>query len=202
MDLNQNESVTQPVVSGASTVEQANELSKADLDFKRDMLKYKDELANAQAQLKEIELEKQAKKGNYEGVINSLKEELKQLKTVNQQTKLSFAETQLNNAIKSEASSRGLTGAKLDAFLKLIDDNDKGVIEFDDKFNINNDEVKSLVDKSMDRYSDIFAKNVRVVDSTPNAKPMNNPSDRGFDINKASADEVVQYLLKNKDKLK
>lgn len=201
METNQTESVTQPVESGALAVEQTETLSKADADFKRDMLKYKDELNAAKAQLQEIEMEKQQKKGNYEGVINSLKEEIKKLKTENTRTKHSFASTQLDNAIKTEASSRGITGAKLDAFLKLIDDNDKGVVEFDERFNVNGDEVKSLVDKSLDRYSEVFSKHVRITDAAPNANPITNPASK-FNLDKASAADTIEFLLKNKDKLK
>ena len=201
MEPNQTELVAQPVESGASTVEQTETLSKADADFKRDMLKYKDELAAAKAQLQDIELEKQQKKGNFEGVISSLKDELKKAKAENTQTKHSFASTQLDNAIKSEASSRGITGAKLDAFLKLIDDNDKGVVEFDSSFNVNSDEVKSLVDKSLDRYSEVFSKPVKIVDGTPNSRPITNPAGK-FNLDKANAADTIDYLLKNKDKLK
>lgn len=201
METNQTESVAQPVESGALTVEQTETLSKADASFKRDMLRYKDELAAAKNQLQEIEMEKQAKKGNYEGVINSLKEEIKKLQSENKLTKHSFASSKLDDAIKMEASTRGITGKKLDAFLKLIDDNDKGVVEFDERFNVNGDEVKSLVDKSLDRYSEVFAKPVKIVDGTPNSRPISNPANK-FDMDKASADEIIAYMLKNKDKLK
>jgi hypothetical protein len=198
MDVNQSESVTPTDVSGASTETTTQTLSSADLDYKRDMLKYKDELSLAQSKLKEIELEKQQKKGNYEGVINSLKEEIKSLKAENTKSKYSFAETQLNSAIKTEALSRGVNGKKLDAFLKLIDDNDKGVVELDDSFNVNGDDVKTLVDKNMERYSELFTKKVNIVDGTPNSKPINQPV-KTKSVSDMTWEEAVAYAKTLKD---
>jgi hypothetical protein len=119
METNQTESVTQSDESGALT-ENANAetMSKADLDFKRDMLKYKDEASALKEKLKDIELSDEQKKGNFEGVISSLKEEIKALKSKNAQSTYNFANTQIDNAIKQEALSRGITGNKLDVLMR------------------------------------------------------------------------------------
>lgn len=187
------ETVSQPDASGASTVETKETLSRADLDYKRDMLKYKDELTAAKERLREIELSDQQKKGNYEQVISTLKEEIKNLKNENAKSKYSFASTQLDNAIKNELLSRGVNGAKLDAFLKLVDDNDKSIVELDDRFNVSSDDVKTLVDKNMERYGDLFARPVRVVDGVPtNGKPQNTAKVK--DISKMTWDEAKAYL--------
>lgn len=191
MDEQTNDLVDQTVKSGAST-ETKETLSKADADYKRDMLKYKDELTALRDQLKEIELEKEQKKGNLEGVIGSLKDEIKHLKADNAKSKYSFAETQLNSAIRQELLGRGVAGKKLDAFMKLVDDNDKSIVELDESFNVSNDDVKSLVDKNMERYGDLFAKPVRVVDGVP-SNNAHNTQPKKIDVSKMSWDEAVAY---------
>lgn len=201
METNQNESVTQPVESGASTENvNAETISKPELDFKRDMLKYKDEANALKEKLKEIELKDEQKKGNFEGVISSLKEEIKKLKSQNAESTYNFANTQIDNAIKQEALSRGITGNKLDVLMRVVDENDKGAITLDEKFNVNGDDVKSVLDKNMERYADIFTKSVKVVDGTPNSKP--NMSVPKVDLAKMTSSELKEYMLKNKDKLK
>jgi len=201
METNQTESVAQTVESGASTENvNAETISKADLDFKRDMLKYKDEANALKERLKEIELSDEQKKGNFEGVISSLKDEIKNLKTKNAQATYNFANTQIDSAIRNEALSRGITGNKLDVLMRVVDENDKGAITLDDKFNVNNDDVKSILDKNMERYSDIFTKSVKVVDGTPNNSV--DMSGKKLNFDKMTSSELKEYMLKNKDKLK
>jgi len=192
------ESVAQTDVSSAST-EKTETLSQADLDFKRDMFKYKEEAKALREEKKAWNLEQEQKKGNLEGVIGTLKEEIKALKHGNAKDKLSFADTQINSAIKSELLSRGVKD--VDVFMKLIDDNDKSVVELDDSFIVNKEDTKNIVDKNMERYGHIFKKSVNLVDATPNSKPLNQPT-KGFDINKASAEEIIAYTLENQHKLK
>ena len=169
MESNQSESVTQPVESGASTEEKNVNLSKADNDFKRDMLRYKDEAAALKEQLKEIQLGEEQKKGNLEGVISTLKDEIKSLKQDNAKSKYNFANTQLDNAIKQEVLSRGVK--EVDVFMKLIDEDQKGIVELDERFNANKDDVKGLVDKQLEKYGNIFKKQVNIVDAVP-GKPV------------------------------
>lgn len=203
MELNQNQSVTEPVASGAATeTTQDNEaaLSKAQADYKRDMLRYKDELTAAQEKLKAIELEQQEKKGNLEGVISSLKDEIKNLKHQNASMKLNFADTQIESAVKAVALERGIKGKKLDLLMRVIDENDKGAVELDSAFRVNADDAKALVEKQMERYADVFTKSVKVVDGVPgNKAPVNTP--KKLDTDKMTPNELRQYIIANADKL-
>ena len=130
--------MTQPVESGASTVNENANLSKAERDWKKDMLRYKDEAAALKEQLQEIQLEKEQKKGNLEGVITQLKEELKETKKLRDQDRYSFASSQLDNALKEELLSRGLSAEKkgkdsvsqVELFIKLIYNKYKYLVEF------------------------------------------------------------------------
>lgn len=191
MDSNQKEPVVQSEENSVPA-EKKESLSKADLDFKRDMFRYKDEAKALRDKLHEIELEKQRKSGDLEGVIQALKDENKSLKHKNATERLSYAQTQLNSSIKQELLGRGLKGKKLDAFMKLVDDNDRSIVELDESFNVNREDIKSLVDKNMERYGDLFKKEVKIVDGVPNNNSINNTSKKA-DISKMSWEEAVAY---------
>ena len=81
--------------------------------------------------------------------------------------------------------------------MKLIDESDKGVVELDDNFNVNKDDVVNLVTKSMDRYSDIglFNKQVKIVDGIPSGKAPK--TDAKLDINTMTATQLEAYIVKN-----
>ena len=190
METNQTESVTQPEVNSVPT-----ENSKANDDFKRDMFRYKNEASELREQLKGIALEKEQKSGNLEGVINSLKDEIKQLKHDNASNKLSYAETSLNGSIKEELLSRGVSGVKLDAFMKLVDDNDKSIVELDDKFNVNRDDIKTLIDKNMERYGDLFKKEVKIVDGAPSNN--NDFKPKPVDFKNMTTAQMKEYIINN-----
>ena len=197
MSADQNDSVNQPVEDSVPAENNQVNVNAQD-DYKRDMFRYKDEAKTLREQLKEVELEKQQKNGNLEGVIGSLKDEIKKLKYENASSKLSYAETQLNSSIKEELLSRGVSGKKLDAFIRLVEHEDKSIVELDDKFNVNNEDIKSLVDKNMERYGDLFKKEVKFVDGTPNNNSSIN-NEKKIDISKMSWDDVAKYMKTLKD---
>lgn len=192
-----NDSVNQTDESSAST-ENNQTLNNADNDYKRDMFRYKDEAKVLREQLKEIELDKKQKSGDLEGAISTLKDEIKHLKHSNATQKFSYAETQMNSSIKEELLSRGVKGKKLDAFLKLVDDNDKSIVELDEKFNVSSDDIKSLVDKNMERYGDLFKTEVKIVDGTPrNNNDFENK--KKVDISKMTWEQARDYAKTLKD---
>ncbi len=197
---NNNESVTQPEVNSVQPEIKAETNSNVD-GYKNDMFRYKQEAKELKAKLEAINLEKEQKKGNFEGVITSLKDKVKEAQKEAALLKSNFAENALDRAIENTAISKGLKGQQLEAFMKLIDRDAKGVVEFDEGFNVKSEDVTGLVDDHLKRYGDIFNRKVNVVDQSPNNNPINNSSNK-FDKNKASADEIVAHLLANKDKLK
>ena len=201
METNQNESVAQSEVSGATTESVKTEtLSKADSDFKRDMLKYKDENSDLRDRLKDIDLEKQTRKGDFEGVISTLKDEVKNLKGKLATKDYSYANTQIDSALEKEALERGVTGNKLEILMKLIDENDKGAVSLDDRYIVDKEDVKGLVDKHMDRYSDIFTKRVKISDGVPsNIMPAQTKEKSTDNMNSS---ELREYVLRNKNRLK
>lgn len=198
METNQQESVTQTDVSSATTEKKQETVVNQDHDrYKRDMFKYKDQVKELSEQLKQYELHEQQKKGNFEGVIGKLKDEIKELKHTNAKKDLSFANTQINNAIRNEALKRGIKD--VDVLMKLVDKSDKDLIELDESYNPSSDDVKNLMDKNMERYGHIFKKSVNIVDATPNNRPQTRP-EKKFDLDKMSGDEIFAALKAGKMK--
>ena len=173
--------------------------ASAQRDYKQDMFKYKQKAKELEARLESIELEKQEKKGNLQEVISKLKTDLQNEKKSNEQMRYNFAHARLDEAIKTEALSKGVKKKNLDLFMRAIDPTDKNVVEFDDSFNVKNEDVAGLVDSVMSRY-DAFKKDVNIVDKTPNNQVINQPV-KQVDISKLSAKEYKEYILANKDKL-
>jgi predicted RNase H-like nuclease (RuvC/YqgF family) len=200
MNESTNESVTQPEVNSVQPEIKTETNSNVD-GYKNDMFRYKQEAKELKAKLEAINLEKEQKNGNFESVISTLKDKVKEYQNEAAQLKSNFAENALDRAIENTAISKGLKGQQLDAFMRLIDRDAKGVVEFDEKFNVKSEDVTGLVDDHLKRYGDIFNRKVNVVDQSPNNNPINRDTNK-FDKNKASADEIVAHLLANKDKLK
>jgi hypothetical protein len=197
METNQTESVIQSDESSAST-DNKTTLNDSNDRYKKDMFKFKDENKTLKDQLRELQLVDEQKKGNLEGVITSLKDEIKGLKNTNAQTRLGFATTQLDGAIKQELAERGLKGAKLDAFMKLVDDNDRSIVELDESFNAKMEDITNLVDKGFERYGDLFKKEVKIVDGVPKGNNFQSSS-KIKNVEDMNDKEVLAYLKTLKD---
>lgn len=187
-----NEPVVQPDQSGTKSGASEVVNDKANNDYKRDMLRFKDEARALKAQLEEIELQKQTKKGNYEGVITKLKDDLKAQERLNQKLKLNFADSRIDDALKREAMTKGLKGQSLDVFMRLVDDESKGAIELNEKFDAKSDDITRVVDSHLDRYGDVFKSKSKVVDVTPNNTPKS--YEKKSDLSKLSGSEMFAKL--------
>jgi len=168
---------TQPDASGASTDSQPKgKVSNPNDDFKRDMLKFKDKAAELENRLKQYELKEEEAKGNLQSVIQKLKDENRELKQTNAQSKVMFAEGKLEESIKNIANQKGCKD--VDTFYKLIDKTDLEIVSLDDKFNVSKDDIQSLVENYSKKYEHLgfFGSKVNLVDKTPNTKPINQPT--------------------------
>lgn len=201
MESNAQESVTQSDVNSVQVENQTEIKSNPIDDYKKDMFRYKSEAKALKEKLAEYEMNEQQRKGNLESVITKLKDDLQAEKSRNLKIQSTFAEQRLNDEIKATALEKGLKGTQLDAFLKLIDNESKQVVEFDERFNVRKDDVTNLVDDHLKRYGEIFARKVTVADAVPN-KAVNTSQTNKFDVNKASVQDIIGYLKENKDKLK
>jgi hypothetical protein len=196
------EPVAQPDENSVQTDLTNENNSSSTNKYKEDMFRYKQLAKDRQAQLDAIALEGEQKKGNFEGVIGSLKDKVSEYQKENAELKQTFAENVLDKAIENMAISKGLKGTQLEVFTKLIDHDAKGVVEFDERFNAKSEDVANLVDDHMKRYGEIFKLKANVIDQSPNNNPINRPSGKEFNKKTASADEIVAHLLANQDKLK
>lgn len=190
-----------PIVSDKPEAKPNDDMSSGEKKYINDLIRYKKENEEFKSQLEAIALEKETKKGNFQGVISKLKDDLATSKRSNEEMKLNFASNTLDDAIRQEALSKGIKGQQLDVFMKLVDDDAKGIVEFDESFNVKKEDVNTLVDDHLKRYSDVFKSKVNVVDGTPNNKPHNTNAGK-FNLGNATAKETLAYMLKNQDKLK
>lgn len=190
----QKEPVVQSHDDSVKAEKQTKTLSEGEQRYANDLIRYKKEAQELKDQLASIELEKEQKKGNYQGVISKLKDDLAQSKKQVEEIKLNFATNTLDDAIRQEALAKGIKGQQLDVFMKLVDDNAKGVVEFDEKFKVKREDVGNLVDDHLKRYSDVFKAKVNVVDAAPNNKVVSRPSN-DKKIEDMSAAEYKEYVL-------
>jgi len=150
-------------------------LSKPERDFKKDMLRYKDEVNSLREKLKEKELAEEEQKGNLQDVIARLKDENRSLKSDLSKSKVSYAEGKIEDSFKRIATQLGCKDP--DTFYKLIDRTEIRGVELDDKFNANLEDVKDIVTKYSKQYEHLgfFGKKVNIVDKAPNNNPIEKP---------------------------
>ena len=194
------EETKEPVVQShddsVKAEKQEKTLTDGEQRYANDLIRYKKEAQQLKEQLAAIELEKEQKKGNYQGVISKLKDALNSQKQVNESLKLSFATSKLDDAIRQEAMEKGIKGKSLDVFMKLIDEDEKRIVEFDERFNVKKEDVSSLVEGNLKKYSDVFKTKVNIVDAAPNNKPIARES-KGKKIEDMTAAEYKEYVLSN-----
>lgn len=141
------------------------------VDQEKNLRKRLQELQSERDQLakkfEDAELNETQKKGNFEEVINKQREAIKTLETTLNSSKETFADTQKKMAIKNEALKRGCKNP--DKFIRLLDQADLQMVQVNDNYEINADDVKSILDKAV-KEDDIglFTPNkVNVADRTP-----------------------------------
>ena len=99
--------------SGASLVE-----TKEQLDFKKDMLRYKDELALTKQQLDEYRLREEESKGNQSKVIEELKEKARNQDAQLKKERYLFAKTNIENAVATDEMLSTLWNFLKEKFVK------------------------------------------------------------------------------------
>ena len=165
MEENVTDSV-QTQESSASTENQERNLetkTPSD-DYKKDMFKFKSRARELEERVKEFEIREQEQKGNLQDVISRLKDENKSLKQTAVQSQFSFAEGKIEDAIKTTAAKLGCTDPE--TFFKLVDRTDIDMIEMDDKYRANPEDVNSIVDKYRKSFEHLgfFKRKVSIVD--------------------------------------
>ena len=86
---------------------------------------------------------------------------------------------------------KGVKGQALDVFLNMIDSDSKKIVEFDGDYNVNMEDVKTVVDSTMGRYGEVFSHKINIADGTPNRQ--SKQYEKKIDLSKMSGDEVFAY---------
>ena len=154
---------------------------------KRDseLLELKDKLANLSESLngyKQKELEQDGKQSE---LIQSLREQLAKRETELKETSKKYAWNTISSQIKSAATKEGCINA--DKLINLIDPSDLRAIEVDEHFNVNSDDLKTVLERARQENDFMFPKRAVVNDMVP-------ASDRRIDVN---TDKKVEELTKD-----
>ena len=98
-----------------------------------------------------------------------------------------------------QAMKKGVKGQALDVFLNMIDSDSKKIVEFDGDYNVNMEDVKTVVDSTMGRYGEVFSHKINIADGTPNRQ--SRQYEKKVDVSKMSAAEHRQWVIDNASKL-
>jgi hypothetical protein len=183
--------------SNSGTAENnVDNLSKPEKDFKKDMLRYKDEVNSLREKLREKELVEEEQKGNLQDVIARLKDENRSIKAELSQSKVSYAEGKIEDSFKRIATQLGCKDP--DTFYKLIDRTEIRGVELDDKFNANLEDVKDIVNRYSKQYEHLgfFGKKVNIVDKSPNNNPVEKPK-KTKSLDEMSHEELMKIAEQN-----
>jgi len=154
--------------------------------------KLKDELAEMQEWKRQQELADQERKGDLQGVIESLREENSKLKTEKGEVQKNYAFTTFSEQIKRAAAKEGCTNP--DKLLKLMTAEQMKSVEVDDSFRVNGDDLTRLMDTLKEEHSDIGLfkrQNVNIHTVTGQAKVEDKT------IANMSKEEIMAYARKN-----
>ena len=117
-----------------------------------------DEAQTLREQLKEIELEKQAKEGNKDDVIAALRKELTETKTSLVDKDRGYASTIIEGQIKAKAAELGCE----DMGLFMAGLNQKGdlltSVEVSDNFQVNTEDLSRVVESMKEAHPRLFKK--------------------------------------------
>lgn len=169
--------------------------TKEQIDFRKDMLRYKDELALAKQKLDEYRLQEEESKGNQTKVIEELKEKSRNQEAQLKKERYMFAKTNIENAVKQEALKFGCKDAN--AFLRLIGAEKLKIVGFDEGFNPNMQDINMIVNDAMKEFEHIglFAKKVHVADGIPSKQTT---EEKKVDLSKLTWKEATELASKLK----
>jgi len=174
----------------------SEDASKSDwTKWKRDMLKYKDEVEDLREKIKSYELREEEQKGDLQKVINRLKEENGDLKKKYSQDRFKYAFSKVEDSIKMEAAKLGCKDP--DTFFRLIDQAEIKAIEVDDSFNASKKDVQEIVSSNLKKYEHLgfFDKKVNVIDRPPKSGAPE--GEKSKPVDQMSKDELLAYAKKH-----
>lgn len=140
---------------------------------------------------KQQEQAEQEKKGDFQGVISSLREELQMVKSEKADMHKNIAYKTFEDQIKSAAVSRNC--ANPDKLMRLMTKEQMASVEVDgESYKVNSDDLTRLMDTLEDEHKDIGLfgkKNINLTNVTGN---FNKSVDSG--VSKMNADQYMEHI--------
>lgn len=137
------------------------------------------------ARLDAIEQEKLESQGKYQDINKSLKERLAQIEKEKNDSVNKFRLNAINSSLRQAALEAGCE--RPDAVLKLLEREEKALIEVDDEYRVDTQTVNPILERIKTDYPMLFRKtSVPVKDVTPGNIPQ--------DKTRTEADMIGEYI--------
>jgi len=188
---------TQDAVSDST--ENQEQLSRGEQKFKNDLIKFKQlaldnqkKVEEYERKLHEREIEEEEKKGNLTKVLEEYKNKTRTLEENLKKKDFLFAKSNIDNALKTEALKMGCKDP--DVFVRLIAKEKRDMVQFDEAYSPDPDDIKMVVQEAAKAYSHIglFGKEVKIADAPPRSNVDNGPA------KKPTEEDVYNNYFKSK----
>lgn len=127
------------------------------------------EMQNTIANLEQQKLEAE---GNKDAIIESLRKRNEELEASNKSKDVNYTYNVISNQIKQTALEKGFKKERLNKLMKFVEDDTIRSVEVDQNFNVNRQDLESIVDAVKKEIPEFFGSNVKPKDLTP-GKPRN-----------------------------
>lgn len=200
------EPVVQPEISDLPETKETEVKTVVDTmpdDFKKDFFKHKQAMKEAQeqrdelaAKLEMIEQEENVRKGNYQTVIDTLKEENKTLKGSIEDSLKQRRIDKLDRALIQKATELGFKKPK--EIKRFLDSNERKLLSIDSDFNVDEYGLEKAMESVKKNWEDLFqAKKIVIADGNPITN-LNKTQPKS--VNKMTTDERMKLILEKTKK--
>lgn len=193
MEVNQSEATPQSQDSTdqeqtTETIKNPEAVLAKNKELLSKMATSKEELEQLRTWKKDQEMAVEEKKGNYENVIKSLRDELTETKGALKTKEQSFAWNSVENQIKQAAIKAECKNPE--KLMKLIDKGDLKSLEIGEDYSINSDDLNRLMEKAKKENDFLFGtKTLNINDVAPTGRP-----DTKVDVSAMSAAQYKEHV--------
>lgn len=153
----------------------------------------KDKLAELESQTALMEQGKLEAAGKKDELIESLRKSYREEQEARKKERNGYAYSVVSSKIREEAALQGCVDGN--AFIKLLDKEDFNALEIGDNYDVNNEDLKRLVESKRDSLSFLFRRNVPPTsDLTPGR--VENYETKPKDVSQLSDEELMNEIRK------
>lgn len=142
-----------------------------------------------------IEQEKLESEGKYVDAYKKTKEQLELAEKRNKEVINGFRFRAIESAITNKALEAGCK--KPNAILRLLDNDDKSLIEVDDSYNVDSTTLSPIMDKMREEYPELFQKTSPAVKDVPPTRDIAPPNEKEL-----TEEEILEGYVKDLDSRK